>query len=114
MAKDNWNKTRRKDLGRKTLTQKARAKRRAQHRGAHFRQANPTELQRLQSLATVLWFGKYEGKRLDEVPESYLVFLSRLQPRPNAWRMRALVDYLTALLQERRSAPRSVNSVTSG
>jgi uncharacterized protein (DUF3820 family) len=90
MPKDDWKSARDKDTGRRAKRAKRDASRSTKKRLND--QQIAVMAKRICQPETALWFGKYKGIRICDLPESYRRWLAQLQPTPGP--MTHLVHYL--------------------
>ena len=62
------------------------------------KKAKAASIKRLCSPDTKLWFGKYNGRKIREIPRSYLQWLLDADPGTNHWRMDAVRGFLRGYL----------------
>jgi hypothetical protein len=97
MPRDDWAKDKAKDVGRKAVQEgralycgKRKARRPARTVKFNLPETGPFNHD------TVLWFGKYKGRTLKQVPGDYLVWLTR-QPASRNLRINDLCESLRQL-----------------
>jgi len=111
MPRDDWAKARAKDAAKRSSGHNNRSASRSVRRSKERKQAHVTT-QRLQSYDTRLWFGKHKDKTVREVlskDPGYIAFLCRSEPPTNAWRMKALVQFLKQIMS--RHSPQNGHPV---
>lgn len=107
MPRDDWAKAKRAEVARRLQRQNDHAASRSKARSLS-RKNRHVATNRLQSLQTVLWFGKHKGKSVGHIlkaDSSYLDFLVRTAEtkQQNNWRMDALVQFLAKIISNRHS-----------
>lgn len=109
MPRDDWVRARARDIARRAELRNNRSAVRSAYRSKGRKKARKHQ-DRLQSMATVLWFGKHKGCTVQEVLHdnpNYLTWLVAQPIKTNSWRLRILVPFLRKLLSDRaRHSPR--------
>lgn len=103
MPRDEWAKARANDIARKAGWRPGERKARKKSRKRGRRHRKPIPKTDAWNQNTVLWFGKYNGQPLCEIPQSYLSWIVA-HPTHSSWRIAELCNYLrTTYLPQTRS-----------
>jgi uncharacterized protein (DUF3820 family) len=89
MPKDEWKIAKNRDIGRKASSGRTLP---------ISKKAKAASIKRLCSPDTKLWFGRYNGRKIREIPRSYLQWLLDAEPGTKHWRMEAVRGFLRGYL----------------